>query len=420
MTSAVSPAPPWRSRLAPNAEVVVMYGGIALVAGMAFAGAFTHMHDWTVRALPTTPSWLAWGNAVISEIMPTSSYLSLRNRQRQAAAASARAGEDDADGHIPSTTLPAAVFYGSVVLSLGANLTPVTQRFPYDQYLLAALPAIALFFLAKMIFGDVEYARQERRRAELAAEQAAALAAEQTRLDAEQDAERTRRDAERAAEKARLDAEQAAERAAERDRLRRDHEAELAREAADREARREAELARVRAQADIRKAELEAADRAAERAARMELERIAAEREADARAEKLRAETGAQLEKLRAETARLAAETQAREQATAVLAAIPVGPSPTGRHRETPRETGRETPAAAAAAVRVRVPREQRAAAVAALLSGMPADATRDEAVTAVAAALGIGTRHARNFVPSDWVPGGPVGSAPGLQLVAG
>ena len=57
---------------------------LTLVAGMAGAGSFTHVHDWTMRNVPPgTGSWLGWANAVITELVPAAAGIEIRRRKRQ-------------------------------------------------------------------------------------------------------------------------------------------------------------------------------------------------------------------------------------------------------------------------------------------------------------------------------------------------
>jgi hypothetical protein len=56
---------------------------LALVAGMAGAGSFTHVHDRTMRNVPPgTGTWLGWANAVITELVPAAG-IEIRRRKRQ-------------------------------------------------------------------------------------------------------------------------------------------------------------------------------------------------------------------------------------------------------------------------------------------------------------------------------------------------
>ena len=42
-----------------------------LVAGMAGAASFTHVHDWTMHNSPAgTGNWFGWANAMVSELIP--------------------------------------------------------------------------------------------------------------------------------------------------------------------------------------------------------------------------------------------------------------------------------------------------------------------------------------------------------------
>ena len=64
-------------------EGIVQVLILIIVAGMAGAGSFTHVHDWTMRNVPAgTGSWLGWANAVISELTPTAAGIEIRRRRR--------------------------------------------------------------------------------------------------------------------------------------------------------------------------------------------------------------------------------------------------------------------------------------------------------------------------------------------------
>jgi hypothetical protein len=57
---------------------------LILVASMAGAASFTHVHDWTMRNVPAgTGSWLGWANAVITELVPAAAGIEIRRRKRQ-------------------------------------------------------------------------------------------------------------------------------------------------------------------------------------------------------------------------------------------------------------------------------------------------------------------------------------------------
>jgi hypothetical protein len=370
MTTTTQAAPSW---LAVNALKLIKFGGLGFIALAAFAAAFTHMHDWTREALPAAADWLCWSNAVISEILPTVSFVLWRERE-------------EADR--PSGT-PMAIFIGSVVLSIFAQLSATGVRFPYDAQLLACLPALALVVLAKVALGDLSYARK----AGLAA---AAAAAERTELARIQAA----RDAELAAELARNYEREQAELAAELARQEREHAAEL-----------ERERLRIEQAAITERAQLEAAERAELRRAALAREqremdaRLAREqRENEARlareAEAARIAAEAAAERVRAEARRIEAEAEAKAQAVALLAARPVAEP--GRHRDD--EGGNVR------VMRRRRSRAETSALVEAAIATLPAGTTRDEAVKVAALAIDNSERYAREFIPADWVAGSSAG----------
>jgi hypothetical protein len=379
------------------------WGMLGFIVVSSLGGAFTHMHDWTATALPNQADWLCWSNAVISELLPMSSFLSLRSRQQQKR----------------STTAPGVIFMGAAMLSLCAQLSATGWRLPYDTQLLACLPAIALIVLSKVIFSDIDYAVKERERIAEEAARAATAASQRQRRDAELAAEQQRRDAELAAELAAEQQRRDAELAAELERQRRADEAEAAERIARIEAEAMTRRSEIEAHALAERTRVEAADRAAERDARLALERAEREREAarldevarieaQARADAERMRAEAEAEQARAEAARIEAETAARLQAAALIAGqtadrgsavVDVDSAP-GRRRRTRTET--EAIATAALAV-------------------LPADTSREDAVKAVAAALDSTVRYAREFVPDDWPAASSAsGSALGLRLVAG
>jgi hypothetical protein len=351
-------------------------GGLLFVAVAGFAGAFTHMHDWTARY--ETRDWMCWVNAIISEIMPTVSFLVWRDREEQER----------------STAMPLIVFLGSTGVSICAQLSSTGKHFPHEQDFLAVLPLLALMALAKLVLGDLKYAKDARlakeaeatRRAEVArnqAEQRAELAARRTELAAElarnQAAELARRETELAAELARNQA---------------DHEAELARQAAERDAAERRRLAEIEQAGMTRREQLAVAERAEVRRVEQERQRRQDEAAAAVQAEASRIEAEARAGRERAETARIEAETRAKEQAIALLAARPTAPDGV---RERPSDTvGRH-----------RLTREERAVQVEALLLLLPAGTTRPEAVVQIAEQLSVSTKYVREFVPDGWVAAG-------------
>jgi hypothetical protein len=118
-----------------RAEAVIQVLILLLIAGMAGAASFTHVHDWTMRnAPPGTGSWFGWANAIISELTPTAAGIEIRRRKRQHRTAA----------------YPMAVLIAAATLSLAAQ---VAQARPsITGWLLAAVPALAFLALTKLIF----------------------------------------------------------------------------------------------------------------------------------------------------------------------------------------------------------------------------------------------------------------------------
>ncbi len=108
---------------------------LLIIAGMAGAASFTHVHDWTMRnAPPGTGSWFGWANAIISELTPTAAGIEIRRRKRQHRTAA----------------YPMAVLIAAAALSLAAQ---VAQARPsITGWLLAAVPALAFLALTKLLF----------------------------------------------------------------------------------------------------------------------------------------------------------------------------------------------------------------------------------------------------------------------------
>src|SRR6516225_10694718 len=66
-----------------RAETIGQVLILLLIAGMAGAASFTHVHDWTMHnAPPGTGTWFGWANAVISELTPTAAGIDIRRRKR--------------------------------------------------------------------------------------------------------------------------------------------------------------------------------------------------------------------------------------------------------------------------------------------------------------------------------------------------
>jgi hypothetical protein len=118
-----------------RAEAIIQVLILLIIAGMAGAASFTHVHDWTMRnAPPGTGSWFGWANAIISELTPTAAGIEIRRRKRQHRTAA----------------YPMAVLIATAALSLAAQ---VAQARPsITGWLLAAVPALAFLALTKLIF----------------------------------------------------------------------------------------------------------------------------------------------------------------------------------------------------------------------------------------------------------------------------
>ena len=125
-------------------EAIIQVLILLIIAGMAGAASFTHIHDWTMRnAPPGTGSWFGWANAIISELTPTAAGIEIRRRKRQHRTAA----------------YPMAVLIAAAALSLAAQ---VAQARPsITGWLLAAVPALAFLALTKLIFSRTPaYQRQ--------------------------------------------------------------------------------------------------------------------------------------------------------------------------------------------------------------------------------------------------------------------
>uniref|UniRef100_UPI0027418FD3 hypothetical protein n=1 Tax=Actinoplanes sp. RD1 TaxID=3064538 RepID=UPI0027418FD3 len=117
---------------------------LAVVAGAAGWVSFTHMHDWTMRHMPAgTPDAFGWVNAVISELVPVASLLSIRRRRR--------AGK--------SIGYPLALLLACGVLSLAAQIAVASPS--ASGWLLSAVPALAFMALVKLVFAESEAVTSE-------------------------------------------------------------------------------------------------------------------------------------------------------------------------------------------------------------------------------------------------------------------
>ena len=115
-------------------ETTVQVLILLLVAAMAGAASFTHVHDWTMRNAPAgTASWFGWANAIISELTPTAAGIEIRRRKRRG----------------QPVRYPMTVLIAAAVLSLAAQ---VAQARPTPAgWLSSAVPALAFLALTKLV-----------------------------------------------------------------------------------------------------------------------------------------------------------------------------------------------------------------------------------------------------------------------------
>ncbi|HEV2377575.1 MAG TPA: DUF2637 domain-containing protein [Streptosporangiaceae bacterium] len=107
---------------------------LLVIAGMAGAASFTHVHDWTMHnSPPGTGGWFGWANAVISELTPTAAGLEIRRRKRQ---------------NRP-IAYPMAVLILAAALSLTAQVAQA--RHSPTGWLVATVPALAFLALTKLV-----------------------------------------------------------------------------------------------------------------------------------------------------------------------------------------------------------------------------------------------------------------------------
>jgi hypothetical protein len=119
---------------ASRVEGLVLVLILLTVAGFAGAASFTHVKDWTLANSPTgTGEWFGWANAVISELVPIASLLTIRRRRRAGAAIG----------------YPLFLLIAAAGLSLSAQLA-VAKAGP-SGWLLSAVPALAFMALVKLV-----------------------------------------------------------------------------------------------------------------------------------------------------------------------------------------------------------------------------------------------------------------------------
>ncbi|MFJ5668179.1 hypothetical protein ACIQAR_21030 [Micromonospora chalcea] len=119
---------------ATRVEGLVLVLILLTVAGFAGAASFTHVKDWTLANSPTgTGQWFGWANAVISELVPIASLLTIRRRRRAGA----------------PIGYPLFLLIAAAGLSLSAQLA-VAKPGP-SGWLLSAVPALAFMALVKLV-----------------------------------------------------------------------------------------------------------------------------------------------------------------------------------------------------------------------------------------------------------------------------
>jgi succinate dehydrogenase hydrophobic anchor subunit len=146
-------------------EGLVLVLILIMVAGFAGAASFTHVKDWTLANSPTgTGEWFGWANAVISELVPIASLLTIRRRRRTGS----------------SIGYPMFLLIAAAGLSLAAQLA-VAKSGP-SGWLLSAVPALAFMALVKLVLAPVT-TTDGHTTTEPATEQAAAAPADLADLD---------------------------------------------------------------------------------------------------------------------------------------------------------------------------------------------------------------------------------------------
>jgi len=128
---------------ADRAEGFVQVLILITVAGMAGAGSFTHVHDWTMRNVPSgTGSWLGWANAVITELVPAAAGIEIRRRKRQ---------------HRP-VTYPMTILIADAVISIAVQLSDAIHTLAGGVAF--ALPALAFLALTKLVLSRARSGNQ--------------------------------------------------------------------------------------------------------------------------------------------------------------------------------------------------------------------------------------------------------------------
>lgn len=127
-----------RRPLSDRLELVVLVVILAVIAVAAGWASFTHVHDWTMRHVPTgTPHAFGWVNAVISELVPIAAFLTIRRRLRDRR----------------PIRYPLFLLLVSASFSLSAQLAVATPS--PSGWLLSAVPALAFMALVKLVFSSI-------------------------------------------------------------------------------------------------------------------------------------------------------------------------------------------------------------------------------------------------------------------------
>lgn len=122
-------------------ESVVLVLIVIAVGTAAGAASFTHVKDWTLHnSPPGTGAWFGWANAVISELVPIASLLTIRRRKRTG-------------GPI---LYPLMLLIAAAGLSLAAQLGVAVGHVGPSGWLLSAVPALAFMALVKLVLAPVK------------------------------------------------------------------------------------------------------------------------------------------------------------------------------------------------------------------------------------------------------------------------
>ncbi|MDG4750633.1 helix-turn-helix domain containing protein [Micromonospora sp. WMMD718] len=119
-------------------ELAAQLAIITVVGLAAGAASFTHVHDWTMANSPAgTPGWFGWANAVISELVPIASLLTIRRNRRIG----------------KPIGMPVFMLLAAATLSLAAQLAVAKPS--ASGWLLSAVPALAFMGLMKMVLAGL-------------------------------------------------------------------------------------------------------------------------------------------------------------------------------------------------------------------------------------------------------------------------